>query len=910
MARKIISSLVYLVIMAALLQVSTVIETAEHYNILQKDIVDKAKPLETGKGERGARADISIALIPDDPEPVEVAAGESFSSAIFLTNNINEAQTVDLWIMVRVPNGYFYGPVHQWNDVSLEPFEELQIPVVQAVGTWPPRLPYKYFAYAGTYPSAVDASDSFNFRVRPERGAVELKLTSSRQNRTVSPGEQIDWAIKAYVSPLENNGLALISMDLVQDPTNPELFNLPPGDSAPAGVEGFDRPRGLTNPVQENPWGSGYGGTPVGVAGRRDLAQIGGSQNTFGVRGPCLGPNNDICMGRDPNIYEGICQAPAGRLIATGSFNAPATNGTYTFFIDSAIANTLDIVPPHPLGVTPVLPAKVNLLKPDFSFHVSDNPSPGETDFPDLSPRSLPSREVVILPPEGAVMNRLHMQFRWDPFDVPPVEYTLWLVEDNLNGDPFNNGFPVQSFQVEGTEPRTMVTTGLEFGKPFAWCVTDGVPPTSPTGEIGPTHRFTTMEIPAWMPDITVTNPGGAASVQPGLTLFRGPRMEDPESYQYLLMVNASGDIVYFLKTPLLSDVRLLETGDGRNGRIFGGRTRAFEFSLDGKVLWLSPDEIKIHHEAFPMPGGNVLTLTNEVRTVLINEEPVTRRGDIIIEFDRWSREVVWDWNMFDYYSVEHGDLAPDGSEQDWTHANSVVYDPALNRVYVSVRHLSRITAIDYDTGDIIYNMGKDWGDTHFGHNLFTAQHAIQLLPDGNMMVYDNGNWNEPLEDPRQSKAIELAFSPDHASPLYASIVWEYGLVTDTGDPFFCVGMGDADRLPNGNTLVTGRHLYTIWEVDAGADLVWKLRVTFPQGEEYNLYRAERIDGMLLDTVCDSDGDQDLDMEDFAQMQAGYTGEGPVVLTFPFTLSDYDGDSDIDLYDVADFLPWMTGPGL
>ena len=125
------------------------------------------------------------------------------------------------------------------------------------------------------------------------------------------------------------------------------------------------------------------------------------------------------------------------------------------------------------------------------------------------------------------------------------------------------------------------------------------------------------------------------------------------------------------------------------------------------------------------MPNGNVLTILYETRG------PRDWIGDVFVEFDRHTNEIVWSWSVWDYFSLE--DFDPEEGN-DWTHANAVVYNPDDDSVYISCRHLSRITRIDYQTGDVLYNMGFDMpsGDVDFGDNLFSYQHAPQLLPNGN----------------------------------------------------------------------------------------------------------------------------------------------------------------------------------
>ncbi len=131
---------------------------------------------------------------------------------------------------------------------------------------------------------------------------VTFDLSSPSDGQEVVPGSIIQWTITATVSTDDNFGLALVAVDLVQDPFNPELFDIPPG-IPPAGMEDFDRPNGISNPDPGGP-GSAYGGTQIGTPGAMDLAQIGGAQNTFGVIGDGIG--------LDTQVDSGVGQSPGG----------------------------------------------------------------------------------------------------------------------------------------------------------------------------------------------------------------------------------------------------------------------------------------------------------------------------------------------------------------------------------------------------------------------------------------------------------------------------------------------------------------------------------------------------------------------------------------------------------------------
>ena len=103
-------------------------------------------------------------------------------------------------------------------------------------------------------------------------GTATFNISSPSNGATVSPGASIQWTITVSVSSGDNLGLALAAVDLVQDPANPMLFDLPAGDG-PLDMTDFDRPDGISNPGPGGV-GSAYGGTPVGATGTKKSAAM------------------------------------------------------------------------------------------------------------------------------------------------------------------------------------------------------------------------------------------------------------------------------------------------------------------------------------------------------------------------------------------------------------------------------------------------------------------------------------------------------------------------------------------------------------------------------------------------------------------------------------------------------------
>jgi hypothetical protein len=74
---------------------------------------------------------------------------------------------------------------------------------------------------------------------------------------------------------------------------------------------------------------------------------------------------------------------------------------------------------------------------------------------------------AVLLPPEGVVLNRIHVQFEWTPVGGA-VSYQLQVVEDDGNADPFANATPVVDATVAATVPRAPITSGFVVFRWFA----------------------------------------------------------------------------------------------------------------------------------------------------------------------------------------------------------------------------------------------------------------------------------------------------------------------------------------------------------------------------------------------------------------------------------------------------------
>lgn len=150
--------------------------------------------------------------------------------------------------------------------------------------------------------------------------------------------------------------------------------------------------------------------------------------------------------------------------------------------------------------------------------------------------------------------------------------------------------------------------------------------------------------------------------------------------------------------------------------------------------------------------------------------------------------DLVLQWRAWDNYNI-----ADENGNTDFPHFNALDIDDDGN-VLVSARHLSEVTKIDRNSGDIIWRLSGAHSTFTFVNDPFNGtsfQHNITALGGAHYMVFDNGNYHVP----QISRAVEYKVDITNRT---ASMVWQF---RDTPDAYTFF-MGNAQRLTNGNTLI------------------------------------------------------------------------------------------------------------
>lgn len=286
-----------------------------------------------------------------------------------------------------------------------------------------------------------------------------------------------------------------------------------------------------------------------------------------------------------------------------------------------------------------------------------------------------------------------------------------------------------------------------------------------------------------------------------GTTLL--PDHHDPANTR-VIEVNMEGEVVweYVLPRHLRRytnpgfDAELLPND---NILIVLPRKGLYEISRDGDVVWSHWDE-KITHDADRLPNGNTIYVFGGADQI----------DDAQVKEINPEGEVVWIWYAKDhFYTSGYKDIYNDG----WTHTNAVTRLENGNTL-ISPRNFNCLVEVDAQ-GEVVDIIGEDY---------LVKQHDPEVLSNGNILVANHGHPQEAMEIDAKT----------------GEVIWRFVMPRRKTWP-----IRDADRLPNGNTLITGS--IAIVEVTPEEEVVWRLRlesaiISSPRdAPAKGFYKAQRI---------------------------------------------------------------------
>jgi hypothetical protein len=371
------------------------------------------------------------------------------------------------------------------------------------------------------------------------------------------------------------------------------------------------------------------------------------------------------------------------------------------------------------------------------------------------------------------------------------------------------------------------------------------------------------------------------ASAAPGYTLYA------PLEMRRAYLVDLDGTVAHSWRTTtqpgliqyLLPNGHLLRAGNlkiggvWKDGRGAGGRVE--ELDWDGNVVWrydVADGAAMQHHDIEPLPNGNVLILAWERKTraeaLAAGRNPkLLSSGALwpekVVEYSPTTHSVVWEWRVWDHVVQErdpslanYGDVSAhpekidlnyvlpgSNGDADWNHANAIDYNAGLDEVIISSRSFSEFWIIDHATsteeargpaGDLLFRYGNPaaYGKGGAVDQELFVQHDPRWIPSGypgagDILVFSNG-----LPESREYSTVEQ-IRPVIENGRYeqdANGVFE---ATSTrvfpkqakGARFAAI-ISSAQRLSNGNTLITYGPQGLIVEVDTSGKVVWEYQNT------------------------------------------------------------------------------------
>ena len=270
-----------------------------------------------------------------------------------------------------------------------------------------------------------------------------------------------------------------------------------------------------------------------------------------------------------------------------------------------------------------------------------------------------------------------------------------------------------------------------------------------------------------------------------------------------------------------------------QNGNFYFGESRSnaiYEIDAYGEVLnsWdVSPYEF--HHNVQEKPNGNFLLTANDVGSIHLNGNQTHK--DQVIEIDRQGGGIINAWDLKESLNENRTVWGANVGDAviDWAHGNAVIFDESDNTIIVSCQRQGLIK-LDSEN-NVVWILAPHllWGqnrrDEILSNYLLTPldaasnpitdedilngytnhpdfewnwyQHAPKLLPNGNLIVFDNGNWRNYTDIEKYSRVVE--YEINHTEKTIRQ-VWQYGKERNTET--FSSLVSDVDYLPQtGNIL-------------------------------------------------------------------------------------------------------------
>ena len=370
-----------------------------------------------------------------------------------------------------------------------------------------------------------------------------------------------------------------------------------------------------------------------------------------------------------------------------------------------------------------------------------------------------------------------------------------------------------------------------------------------------------------------------------GYTLFT------PSSNNEVFLVNNCGEAVNqwtFNENPGLT-CYLLENGH----LLRAGRNYLETRDWDNNIIWsynMQTAGYNQHHDIEPLPNGNVLCLLSRsyTRAEMIAEgkDPnfidTSFKLDEIIELQPVGANdatVVWKWEFMDHFIqdydntknnfgtvIDHHELIDinyNNLTTDIIHLNSINYNPTLDQIVISARHMNEFYVLDHSTtiaeatghvggvygkgGDLLYRWGNPatYRQGTSNNQRLSLQHDVRWVrngytDEGKFTVFNNGGYGNLSQSSIhiiEPEVISGVYQMENFTfqPNEFEWSWQGNILGTTVNESRKSGV---HALPNGNMMICETSDGRISEIKKDGTLVWSYKnptgansITYTQNE-------------------------------------------------------------------------------
>ncbi|MDD5763448.1 MAG: aryl-sulfate sulfotransferase N-terminal domain-containing protein [bacterium] len=363
-----------------------------------------------------------------------------------------------------------------------------------------------------------------------------------------------------------------------------------------------------------------------------------------------------------------------------------------------------------------------------------------------------------------------------------PATATITVLE---NGKPYQIVGPTSKMALD----HRIAIIGLHAGTSYTASVRVSAADGSiATGKVG----FTTGALPDDIPSLKI-HALDAAGRQPGYTVIGAAKKSDltgdlRTAFAIFFVLDREGRVVHYRQAPspvmggtflTLRDGTILYGYDNGAKAKRLGWTGEITGTLDASIFGAN----FIDHGVESLPDGNWVVLANaDTGQVDAQGNPVA--GAFCIEVDRGM-------NVLRRHRLDAESGITVNSE-----LRDVDYDPRDDSLVILMK--DRIGKINRYTGGTVWMMRGDGGDFTFeGLDGFPSRmHGLSVLPDGNLLVFDNGETNG-MTIITGARPLEIGYDFRGGGGSIARKAWSY----ESDPPYMSPVGGNTIRLPNGNTM-------------------------------------------------------------------------------------------------------------